>query len=385
MALNHQQQIFELIKKNKSILIIFKEDWTGDDLAGSLALASFLKKMDRQVEIVCQNFKPKTNLSFLSAGQIKDQLTSLRKFIIKINTQKTKVGEFYYDHDRDQLNIYLTPEAGQFHDDDVTTTASDYKHDLIFIINSPDLESLGEAYEQNTDFFYQTPKINLDYSSQNEYFGNIDLVNLTASSASEIIYELIEQIDPKLLDEEIATQLLAGIILATKNFKTDRVTPKTLQIASLLTANGGRREQIIQHLYQARFISTLKLWGRVLSRLNNDLNNQLIWSSLAAQDFLETATTPIELIDVIDELIVSMPKTEIIILIYEIKHEKENEIKAVIYSTKHIDSLMISRKFNPTGNKELAKISLKNISLAEAEKIIIEEIKKNLIRENNYF
>ena len=114
------------------------------------------------------------------------------------------------------------------------------------------------------------------------------------------------------------------------------------------------------------------------SLLNNDLDDKLVWSSISAQDFLETSTTPAEIIDVIDELIISMPKTEIIVLLYEIKDNDKSEIKCIVYSVKNIDSLFISKKFDPTGNAEIAKFSLTDTSLAEAERTVIEEIKGRL-------
>ncbi|MBI5765854.1 hypothetical protein HZA71_01340 [Candidatus Falkowbacteria bacterium] len=379
MALTEIQQTFELIKKSKSILIIFKKDWTGDALASSLALANILKKSDKQVDIVCQDFKPSAALSFLPLPLILTGLQNLQKFIISIKTAKTQIDEFFYARDKEKLNIYLTPREGQFNNADITTSTSDYKYDLIFVVNSSDLESLGGAYDQHTDFFYKTAKINIDNSGRNEYFGNVNLVNLTAASTAEIIYDLIKNIEEKLIDEDAATYLLAGIILATKNFKTSNVTPQTLSIASLLVAKGGRREQIIQNLYQNRFLSTLKLWGRVLSRLNYDLDGRLVWSVISASDFLETSTSPAELIDVIDELIVSMPKTEMVALIYEIKNVNGAKIKCLLYSAKNnLDSLFMAKKFNPAGNKELANFTLPNIDIAEAEKIIIEEIKNKL-------
>jgi len=204
------------------------------------------------------------------------------------------------------------------------------------------------------------------------------VVNLAANSTAEIVYDLIKEFDEKLIDEDIATYLLTGIITATKNFKTQNITPKTLNLASLLVAKGARREQIIQNLYQNRYLSTLKLWGRVLSRLNNDLDDKLVWSSLSVQDFLETATTPADIVDVVDELIVSMPKTEIIVLLYEIKNGSENSIKIIIYSIKNIDSLLIAQKFNPEGNKEVAKFTLAGVTLADAERAVIDEIKNKL-------
>lgn len=378
MALDKSQQITELIKNSKLILITCKQDWTGDDIASALALGTILKKMDKAADIVCPNFKSTSNLSFLPTGNILPELKNLQKFIVSINTAKTKVGEFYYDNAKDKLNIYLTPENGKFQAEDVTTAIADYKYDLIITVNTPDLESLGKIYEHDADFFLHTPKINIDHSPLNEVYGNINIINIAAAATAEVIYDLAKSLNENLIDESVATYLLSGIVISTKNFKTKNITPHTLAAASALVASGAKRELIIQQLYQNRFVSTLKLWGRVLSRLNNDLDDKIVWSTISHQDFLETATTADELADVIDELIVSMPKTELIILLYENKNNTQTDIHGIIYSTKTHHAQMLSKKFDSTGNQEIARFKLENSNLATAEREVLTEVKSKI-------
>ena len=89
------------------------------------------------------------------------------------------------------------------------------KYDLIITVDSPDLESLGKLFEENTDFFYNTPIINIDHSSDNENYGQINHVDLTASSTAELIFNMFEEYDMKMINEDIATCLLTGIFTAT--------------------------------------------------------------------------------------------------------------------------------------------------------------------------
>ncbi|MFA6594204.1 MAG: hypothetical protein WCT16_03000 [Candidatus Buchananbacteria bacterium] len=378
MALNEQQQVFELVKKSRQTLIAFRKDWTGDALSGSLALAEFLRKLGQKVDIVCHDFKQSSNLAHLPASEIKKSLNNLQKFIVSVDLTATGLAEFQYDHKEGRLNFYITPQEGQLTPDNIATSVSGYKYDLVFLINTPDLESLGELYLRNTDFFYSVPKVNIDHAASNEYYGNINLVNIAAASSSEVVYDLINGYDAALIDDNLATYILSGIIMATKNFKTGEVTPKTLTLASELISKGARRDQIVQNLYQSRFLSTLKLWGRVLSRLNNDLNDRIVWSVLSTQDFLETATNPEELSDVIDELIVSMPRTEAVVLMYEDKRGEVPVVQVLVYAIKNHDAIFMARKFNPSGNKDVAKFVLTGTTLAEAERTVIEEVKKQL-------
>jgi len=377
MALIETQQIFELVRKSTQILIVFKTDWNGDAVAGALALQEFCKKIGKKVDVACQNFKPSNNFSFLPLSLVNSDLGNLQRFMISVDLAKTGLGEFKYDEVGNRLNFYITPQTGQLTANDISTAVSGFRYDLIFLVNTFDLESLGELYFNHSDFFYSLPKINIDNSPQNENYGNVNLVDVSRSSVSEVIFELIKKYDSKLIDGTLATYLLTGIISATKNFKTPEVTPLTLNSAGELIDCGARRDQIVQNLYQSRFLSTLKLWGRVLARLNNDLNDKIVWSSLSAVDFLETSTNPEELPDVVDELIVSMPKTEVIVLLFEGTGDNKL-INVLIYTFNNRDALFLARNFEVKGSKDSARIVLHDYSLAEAERVVIDEIKKQL-------
>lgn len=377
MAFTQTQQILELIRKSDSILVACQKDWSGDSLAASLALAEWLRNSGKKAIVACDGFEVPANLPFLPTYQIRPTLGSLQKFIISLDTSRTKPADFAFDQQGERLDIYVTPEDGSFDERDVRASTSDYVYDLVFTIGTPDLNSLGGIYSGNSEFFYAKPKINVDQSPLNEYFGNINLVNIAASSNSEIIHDLLKELSADGIDENIATYLLGGIIMATKNFKALEVTPRTLNLASELIGQGARREQIIQSLYQNRYISTLKLWGRALSRLNSDLDDRVVWSALAESDFVETATSPTELPDVIEELILAMPKTEVVALFYQ-SDRRPGAIEAIIHSAKKLDALRVAQAFNPSGNRETARILLENSNLAEAERTIVTEIKRKV-------
>lgn len=376
MALTINQQIFENIKNSQKILITFKKDWSGDALSGALAIFLLLKKMNKQAEIVCQDFSEPKNFSFLpQLNQIKPNLSGLKNFVISLDLTKGKVKNFSYDVKDNQLNIYLTPESGNLEEKNISFKSGNYKYDLIITLDSDSLESLGALYDQNTDFFFNTPIINIDHSPENEQYGQINLVELAKTSTAEIIFDLIEQYDINLLDQEIATCLLAGMISKTKSFKTSNVTPRALNIASQLILNGAERDLIIQHLYRTKSINTLKLWGKVLARIKNDPNYKMVWSYLTQKDFIELSLQNPNLSEVIEELIISSPEAEIIILFFE---NEKNGITGLIYTSKNFDSLFLAKAFHPAGTKTLATFELTQNDLAQASKEVIESIKANI-------
>lgn len=378
MALTPSQQLVDLIRRSRLILITFKRDWSGDSLASALVIATLIRKLDKQAEIVCDHFTSAGTLSFLKPN-IKSSLNQLEQFVITVDTSRAPIGEFSYDtNSGDKLHIYLTPTDGQLTNEQISFATGSYRYDLIITLNTPDPESLGTVYTEHTDFWHATPKINIDHQASNEQYGTINLVDVTASSTAEVVYDLITAIDDNLIDETVATALLTGIISATKNFKIPHLTPKTLHSASLLLARGAGREQIVRELYQQRFLSTLKLWGRVLARLESDLDGRLVWTRIGQADFLTTGASADDLTDVIDELIISMPQTQVVVILYECQREDHVDTCGIIYTTSRWNALSLARSFSPSGNPNLARITLPDQSLSTAERSIIEAIKQQI-------
>ncbi|MFH1233683.1 MAG: DHH family phosphoesterase [Patescibacteria group bacterium] len=377
--LTQEQQIFEQIKKAGNILITFKKTWSGDSIASALALFLFLKKLNKDINIVAEQFGQNNLYSFLPAySEIKNNLDNLRKFIISLDITNTKVSQIKYQQEENKLNFIISPKDGFFTPDDIESRSSGFKYNLIIVVDSPDLESLGKIYDNDTEFFYQAPIINIDHKSTNESFGQINLIELTAVSTSEILFSLFESFSRDLIDEDIATCLLTGIIAETKSFKTPNITPHALLTASQLISMGARREEIVNQLYRSRSLNVLKLWGRVLARLSSTLDNKLVWSTLSYSDFTKTGCEEKDLVDVIDELIINIPQAKIIVIIYEQPIAgAESQTNILVYSIKNIDSLDLLKEFKPSGAKSMAKAKT-DLPLAEAEKTIIKTIEEKL-------
>ncbi len=355
--LDLEQQVFRQIEKSKNILITFPANRDSDAIASALALFLFLEKNGYQVEIAGHKTKEdKDPLYFLpNYSKIQDSLSNLRRFVVSLDITKTKVSRIKYSVDKNKLNFIVSPADGWFEANDVSTKAGSFKYDLIIAVGATDLEALGKIYDNHVEFFYKTPVINIDHQSANEEFGQINFIDLNAVSTTEIIFYLLKNYKEDLIDEDIATCILAGIINKTKNFKTANLTPRTLLTTSQLISLGARREEIINHLYRSRSLLVLKLWGKILNNLKTENNDQLIWSKISAQDFKEAGSNEDGLIEIIDELIASIPNAKLIAVLRE---ETSSKTNLLVYSSKNINALEIIKEFNPRGTVKIAQAEL---------------------------
>jgi len=377
MALDDIQQIKQLLSEKKQILITFRKNANGDATASAIALFLFLKKMGKQTDIVCENFSVPQGIKFLKhADEIKPGFEYLQKFILAIDIKETGLKELSYDVKDEKLRIYITPKNGFLNREDVKTAQSDFKYEVIFVLDSPDLESLGNLYDSNTDLFYKKPIINIDSSTANENFGQINIIDLQTSSTAEVVYNLISKIAPELIDEDIATAILTGMIAKTKSFKSPDVKPETLSTASKLMSLGAKRDYIVQNLYRTKSISTLKLWGQALSHLQHDPTIGLVWTTITHDDFGRSGTTENDLKDIISELISSSPEAKMILLLNESSIADDKNIHGIFTCEKVGDALTLMKPFGATGNKRQINLKIENKTLNQAEMEIIEYIKK---------
>ena len=374
--LNESEQIKQLIETKKNLLVVFGKTATGDAIGSAAALALFLEKMGKRVDIVSDSFTLPSNFKFLNkAKEIKPGFDFLQKFVISIDINKTGLQELSYDVKDNRLRIFITPKQSFLNRENIHTAQSDFKYDLIFVVDTPDLESLGSIYDNNTELFHQKPLINIDHKANNENFGQINIINITHTSTAESIYDLIKNISPENIDKEITTSLLTGIISKTRSFKSQNIKPQTLNTASELINMGADREHIVQNLYRTRTISTLKLWGSVLSHLQSDNALNLAWSVVTRDDFIHSGSTPEDLSDIIEELLSNSPQIKILVLFYE----KDNEINVITHTSKEYNSLEIIRPFGQVnGDKHQATLILESKDLKQIEEQIIGYIKKYL-------
>lgn len=371
------QQAIDRITKATTILVTGKRTYSGDSLGSAVALAHALRAAGKTVTLALDGFTPSRTYEYLPLETIVPALTAKRRFIISLQAPAAQVAEAGYETHGDHLDFFVVPQGeAQFSAEQVRTQMQAASFDLIIVTGTSRLESLGALYENNTELFFKTPTINIDHRPHNEEFGQINCVVITALATSEIVFEILQAIDPALIDETVATALLTGLIAQSNSFKVGSLTPNSLRIASLLVEHGGARETIVRHLYQNRKLNTLKLWGRVLAKLKSADNDKLLWSVLNAVDFDKTGAAPEHISDVVDELVTSVPQAEVVILFVSTDN---TETQVTIHTTKTINAASLVKEYNASGDKDRAVFTLPH-SAEQSEATVVAHIQERLRR-----
>ncbi len=365
------QQIISKMSQITSILIISNSS-NGDSVAASLALGSFLKKLDK--EIVLLSLHPIPNqFNFLpQIEEFKEKIDLTKNFVVDISTKKSQLAELTYKKDQDKLSIYIKPKSGELTAADVSFRTSSFPYDLVILIGTSSPEHLGEFYTKHADLFFDVPLVNIDFRASNENYGQFNLVNLSATSCSEIIFDLINKFESSLLDEKIATQLLTGIIAETNSFQHVRTTPQTFLKASQLVSMGAKQQEIINSLYKTKSLGLLKLWGRVLARLKHDPETSLVYSAVNQNDLEKSTATVTDVDLIIREMAAQLNFAKIFLFFKE-----ENAIETTVYISSNLP-INLNSFLSFYKPESIAAQTLKfttNLTVAEAEKQLVEQLK----------
>lgn len=325
MSLSETQQAASIINRASDLLLIVPEKASIDAISSMIALYLRLQTPGQQnsnspnhlIDQISPSHLPPALQFLAGSSQIKTKPTKQAEVILDI------AGPVIIDNIRQEklqggtrLHVSLPP-GNTITKDQLETSVRSLPYEAAIIIGASDLEELGDIFFQNTDFFYNTPIINIDHRAANEHFGTVNLVDITASSLAEVTHDLITNHNQNPVKPDVATALYAGVIAGTDSFQKPSTTPRSFQLAATLIEQKANREAVIQHLVKTKPLKTIKFLGTVYARLQYEEQSRLYWASLNAEDFLKQRTTPDDIPPVIQELTNNIAGFNAFFLLYE--------------------------------------------------------------------
>jgi bifunctional oligoribonuclease and PAP phosphatase NrnA len=128
--------------------------------------------------------------------------------------------------------------------------------------------------------------INIDHHHDNTRFGDVNLVVANASSTSEILRDLFDELGVE-LTPDIAEPLYIALVTDTGRFQYANTTPKALRLAADLVEAGADVHRIFQGVYESVQFAKLKLLARALDRAQVYEGGRIVVSYLLRTDFAE--------------------------------------------------------------------------------------------------
>lgn len=368
-----KQQAVELINRANNILVVPGGPVDGDAVGSALALLMVLEKLNKKISLASQELTTPTYRFLPRADETGKTVDGARDFIVTLDSPSVEMDKLSYNLDGGKLNIIITPGKGQYKPEDVKFSQGEPKYDLVITLDTPYPSQLGKIYEQHTALFQELPVINIDHHASNSYFGTVNLVDLTATSTAEILIGLIEALGTDLIDADVATCLLTGIISDTGSFQNANTTPKSLTVAAQLVGFGARQQEIIRCLFKTKSLSTLKLWGQILSNIQLDLDHKFVWAVATLKDLQDSGAGENDFSGLIDELMTSVPGADVVLLLSE---RQPRKIYGSVRTVKGVDAKEIVELFGGGGHVGAAAFQMSDMGIDEASPIVLEKIRE---------
>jgi hypothetical protein len=251
MDLTPKQQTSEAIRQAETILVATGQHPSVDQVAAVIALAAILRKFGKKVSAVISDTLPPA-VQLLDVASVERNLGGLRDFVLKVDVSKAEVDKLRYEVADGKLQIFVTPFKGGFAPSDVTYDygEANFDYDLAIILGVPTRARIDRIYEQNQALFNRIPVINLDFHRSNENYGAVNLIEPNASSLCEMLVALAESLQGGIIDDQIATALLMGIVGSTDRFMASHTTSKSLTVAAQMMAAGAKQQAVVKALYR---------------------------------------------------------------------------------------------------------------------------------------
>src|SRR5436190_11923976 len=143
--------------------------------------------------------------------------------------------------------------------------------------------------------------INVDHHHDNSRFGQINLIDSTASSTGEVLRDVFRELGVE-LTPEIAEALYIALVTDTGRFQYTNTTPKALRLAAELVEAGADVHHVFQRVYENIEFAKLKLRARVLERAQVYEGGRIVVSYLLRNDFAEVGASEAYSEGIIDDL-----------------------------------------------------------------------------------
>jgi hypothetical protein len=242
---NVKQQVVDRLKQANNILVTVKNSPSIDLLSSCLALSLLLDKLDKHATAVFSGEVPSA-MEFLKPEETIEQTpNSLRDFIISLD--KSKADKLRYKVEDKVVRIFITPYKSSLSQDDLEFSQGDLNVDLVVALGVHEQNELDEAVVAHGRILHDAGIISIN-NTANGSLGSLNWQDTNASSVAEMIADLSHSFGEGMLDEQVATALLTGIVAETARFSNDKTTPQTMRLAGELMAAGANQQLVANEL-----------------------------------------------------------------------------------------------------------------------------------------
>jgi phosphoesterase RecJ-like protein len=231
--------------------------------------------------------------------------------------------------------------------------------DLAVVCDAANLERVGGLAREEANWFSRARLLNIDHHLSSNYFGDLNLVDPTASATCEVIARVVAALDIH-LDAELSTALLTGIVRDSHGFSDESTSSETLRTTASLVDGGAPLAIIYRHLLSDLPYRTMGLWGKMLATLGQAMGGRIVYAILTQEMLDETGTQQPDA-DGLVEFLASAQGSDVTLLLRELG---PSLTRISIRTSPAVDATQVAGRFGGGGHARRAGCRL-NMPLAD--------------------
>lgn len=243
------------------------------------------------------------------------------------------------------------------------------KFDLFISLDTASLDRLG----YNLPFFENAERtVCIDHHKSNDGYADGNYIIPEASSASEVLYDLL---DEKLFDRSIAEPMYMGIAHDSGVFRFQTTTAKTMGIAAKMIEFGVDVNTILEETFYRKTYNQLMVTAKIQSNTVLCMEGKCIYGYCTSELMKEYGVTVNDL-DAVVASIRNVEGVEVALFVYQLE---ENKFKGSLRSKKYVDVSEIAVQFGGGGHARAAGFDMEG-SLEEVIDCVLRQIEQKVNR-----
>jgi len=332
---NEWTELIDVLLEGENIVITTHENSDGDGLGSEVALALVLKALGKEVSIVNPTHVP-PNYRFL--------------------TDSYPITHF--DPSSEEAIAELTLA------------------DVLVLLDANLHDRMGPLWPhvQFAQELGGMKVICVDHHLEPEDFADLMVCENYASSAGELVYDLLtalgERLGHELFTPAVAEGLYVAIMTDTGSFRFPKTSPYVYRMAGDLVERGADAAMVYDRIYNSLTPPALKLLGLALTSISILDDGDISWLFIS-QEMLRLTGGKLFDTDLIVSYLLSVPSVRLAVLMVEMK---DGRTKASFRSHGTVSVNQLAKKYGGGGHMNAAGC-LFPFSSDKAQKVLLEDVR----------
>lgn len=198
--------------------------------------------------------------------------------------------------------------------------------------------------------------INIDHHVDNKRYADINFVDPTCASTTQVVYNIINTMKIE-LDKDILLPLYTGLVTDTGSFAYSNTTEAVFEMAATCLKYGVKPYDVYRYVYEEKPYEVVALLGEMLTKIHIEPNKKVAWVYVT-QEILDRYSGTSSYTEGVVNHLRSIRGIEVAIVI----RQSNTVLRVSLRSKSDIKVNQIAAQFNGGGHEKASgcKIDLNN-------------------------